>query len=247
MLNGKPYTASSLGGQRGNMSNPTRLELVNEPRESAAQGSRETGIMESLVKIWTARRIGQGDTETEIVAALEACELAEIENIIQKPVDDVREDCRERFLRNMAFVALTARLTRALRNMARSAESFCKRKKQYGYHGMKEFDRLRLEYTERFGIAFSADRITFVETMREVRNRIVHDGPEDGGRLDVAFSKEYPEYVSGSGIGAQVSVSEAQLAEAVKNSIDLVGWLAGQLRKKELEAIKRKPSTETNL
>jgi len=226
------------------MSNP-QLELVNKPDASAVQGSREnTGIMESLVKIWTARRIGKGDTETEIVAALEASELDDIRKIIQKPVDDVREDCRERFLRNMAFVALTSRLATALRNMAWAAESFSKRKRNYGSARMTKFEQLWVEYAERFDIDFTAnaDRIEFVETMRAVRNRLVHDGPEDGGRLDTAFSKKYPEYVSGSGIGAQVSVSETQLAEAVKNSIELVGWLAGQLRKKEMEAMKAKRS-----
>jgi len=215
------------------------LELVKQPDASAS-----TGILESLVKIWTARRIGKGDTETEIVAALEACELAEIEKIVQEPVDERRKACRERFFRNMAFVALTSRLATALRNMAWAAESFSKRKRNYGSARMTKFERLWVEYAERFDIDFTAnaDRIEFVETMRAVRNRLVHDGPEDGGRLDTAFSTKYPEYVSGSGIGAQISVSEEQLAQAAKNSIELVGWLAGQLRKKELEAIKAKES-----
>jgi len=241
------------------MNNP-KLESGSEPDVSAALGSWEQSrVLETLVKVWAARRMGHGNTETEIVAALEACELAEIEKIIQKPDDEHREACREQFLRNMAFVALTSRLATALRNMAWSAQSFSKRKTHYGSARMTEFDRLWLEYTARFGIDFkaNADRIAFVETMRNVRNRIVHEGGEanppkmskpvrktdsdsDEPSLDLSFSKRYPAYVSRSGIGAQVSVSEAQLAEAVKNSIQLVGWLAGQIRKKEMEVIEAK-------
>src|SRR5208282_5849930 len=85
------------------------------------------------------------------------------------------------FLRNMALVALSSRLTHALRNMTKSAESFAPRKKGgYGHRGMSEYRRLWMEYTERFGIDFTAnaDRISFVEPMREVRNQIVHEGAE---------------------------------------------------------------------
>jgi hypothetical protein len=39
-----------------------------------------------------------------------------------------------------------------------------------------------------------------------------------------------------------MTISDGQLAQAVKNSIDLLGWLAGQLRKKELEATKARES-----
>jgi hypothetical protein len=80
---------------------------------------------------------------------------------------------QERFLRNMALVALASRLTHALRNMTKSAESFSPRAKRYEkMTHLSEFNRLWLEYGERFGIDFTvhADRIAFVEPMREVRN-----------------------------------------------------------------------------
>lgn len=154
----------------------------------------------------------------------------------------------------MALVALASRLTHALRKMARSAESFSKGKKRYGKKWMGEFRCLWLEYTDRFGIDFmaNADRIEFVHTMQDVRNQIVHDGAEantvkpldesdfnsgDAGYLDMGFSEKYPEYVSGTGFGAEVSVSEKQLEEHIKASVDLVGWLAGELRTRELASI----------
>ena len=162
---------------------------------------------------------------------------------------------QEQFVRNMAFVALSSRLTHALRQMARSAESFSPRTKKYTKTSMSEFQRLWLEYEDRFGIDFvaNADRIAFVESMREVRNQIVHDGSEankfklleeidlnggDAGYVDLWFSEKYPDYVSGSGMNAEVSVSAKQLEATVKGSLSLVSWLAGELRTQEL-AIKK--------
>jgi hypothetical protein len=201
-------------------------------------------------------------------------ELREIKEAMEKPLDDeIQEHLvdehvdvlatnsrQESFLRNMALVALASRLTHALRNMARSAESFSTRKRRYGTKGMSEFSRLWAEYQERFGIDFVAnkDRVAFVETIREVRNQIVHDGSEantfkplneidwnsgETGYLDVWFSETYPEYVWGSGLSAEVRVSEEQLQRAIKASIDLVGWLAADLRKKELASIGKSSTT----
>jgi hypothetical protein len=53
------------------------------------------------------------------------------------------------------------------------------------------------------------------------------------------FSEKYPEYVSGTGMSAEVSVSEEQLGKAIKSSVGLVGWLAGELRKRELSSINK--------
>ncbi len=201
-------------------------------------------------------------------------ELGEIEKALKKPLDDeYREHLvdehvdvlatnsgQERFVRNMALVALASRLTHALRNMARSAELFSPREKEYGNGRMSEFDQVWVEYHERFGIDFATnkDRIAFVETMRRVRNRIVHQGSEantfkplnlidwnsgDAGYLDISFSEKYPEYVWGTGIGAEVSVSEDQLQKAIKASVELVGWLAEELRARELESIGKSRAT----
>jgi hypothetical protein len=194
-------------------------------------------------------------------------DLSQIENLMEKARGDYHQHLveehvdvmaqnanQETFLRNMALVALASRLTHSLRTMGRSAESFSPRKKRYGNTSMSEFDRLWVEYEERFGIDFQANtgRIAFVEPMREVRNQIVHEGSEansflpigemdlqggDAGYLDMWFSKKYPQYTSGQGMGAEVSVSQELLDKDVKSAIDLVGWLAGELRKRELASI----------
>jgi hypothetical protein len=161
---------------------------------------------------------------------------------------------QERFLRNMALVALASRLTHALRNMTKSAESFSPRAKRHEkMTHLSEFNRLWLEYGERFGIDFTvhADRIAFVEPMREVRNQIVHEGAEaqtfkylgdtdwnDGvlAFMDASFAEKYPGYVSED--GSEVNVSEQQLKNAVESSVRLVGWLASELRKRELAHVK---------
>jgi hypothetical protein len=154
----------------------------------------------------------------------------------------------------MALVALASRLTHSLRTMARSAETFSPRQGKYGHKGMSEFNRLWLEYKDRFGIDFESnkERIAFVEPLQAVRNQIVHDGGEantlkpiaeidlSAGQLDFLdkrFSEKYPEYVSGD----EVSVSAELLEKNITYSIDLVGWLAGELRKKELASIRRNP------
>jgi hypothetical protein len=80
---------------------------------------------------------------------------------------------QERFVRNMAVVALASRLTHALREMARSAETFSSRKKRHGGTDKSEFQLLWAEYSERFGMNFDADLIAFIEPMRAVRNQIV--------------------------------------------------------------------------
>jgi hypothetical protein len=193
--------------------------------------------------------------------------LKDIEEAMEKPFDDEYQDHlvdehvdvlatgagHERFLRNMALVALASRLTHALRNMARAADTFSPRKRCYRLKGknISEFAQLWLEYGERFGIDFNAnkDRIAFTETMREVRNQIVHNGGEantlkpfgemdwssgDAGYLDLRFSTKYPDYVWGSGMGAEVHISEEQLKESIQAAVDLVGWLATELRAKEL-------------
>jgi len=198
-------------------------------------------------------------------------ELRQIEEAMKKPLDaEIHEHLvdehvdvcvtgsrQKNFLRNMALVALTSRLIHALRSMASSAEPFSARKKRYGDRSLSEFERLWTEYCERFGIDFAAnkDRIAFTETMREVRNQIVHDGSEantfkpldqidwnsgEAGYLDLEFSQKYPQHVDGTGLSAEVRVSEEQLQGFIKASVDLVGWLAAELRKRELASVRIK-------
>jgi hypothetical protein len=118
---------------------------------------------------------------------------------------------------------------------------------------LSEFNRLWLEYNERFGLDFTvhADRIAFVEPMREVRNQIVHEGAEaqtykfqdriDWGEgvlafIDNSFAEKYPDCVSEN--GSEVNVSEVLLKNAIESSVKLVGWLASELRKRESAHIK---------
>jgi hypothetical protein len=194
-----------------------------------------------------------------IEAALEKSHDDEYQqHLVDERVDVLETNSRqERFLRNMALVALASGLTHALRNMSKSAESFSPRRKRYGNKNMSEFSRLWFEYTERFGIDFlaNAERIEFVETMREVRNQIVHEGAEavtfkfndetdwSEGILafqDYSFSEKYPTYVSRN----EVSVSQEQLDKAVKASVNLVGWLAKELRVRELSSLRKAKGTQ---
>ena len=150
-----------------------------------------------------------------------------------------RTALRERFLRNMALVALASRLTIALGKLAKAANHFNPRRKRYGAGSDSEFERLWKEYTERFSIDFmaNAQRIAFVDTMREVRNHIVHEGSEanpikagtfesldlgEDAFLDKSFSETYPEFVSGTGMFAEVEVKEIHLHEMIRSSIALV-------------------------
>jgi hypothetical protein len=166
---------------------------------------------------------------------------------------------QQRFLLNMAVVGLASRLTHSLRQMARFAESFSPRKKKYGGGDKSEFERLWVEFKERFDLDMDRDRIAFIEPLREVRNQIVHDGgianpyrfrqdiqeapfdPEREGTpfdpnkmLNLKFSAGFPEFVDGEGLDAEVAVSHEQLEYMVKSSLELVKWCAVQIRAKQL-------------
>lgn len=164
---------------------------------------------------------------------------------------------QERFLRNMALVALASRLTHALRNMSKSAESFSPRtkehKKRFKKTHLSEFQRLWLEYSERFGIDFAVHRehIAFADVMNDVRNQIVHEGAEaqafkflyefdandaNPQYMETWFADTYPAYVSED--GSEVTVREEQLQDFIQSSVKLVEWLASELRTRELAHIK---------
>jgi hypothetical protein len=146
-------------------------------------------------------------------------------------------DGQEVFLRNMALVALTSRLTHSLKQMARSAESFSPAVKEDDKFE-NEFFVLSREYKKRFDIDFDIrPRTLFLKTLRTVRNKIVHDGAEVNtsiGCADKNFSKKCPEYVRGDGLSAEVCVTEELLNKNIAAAIELVAWLATELRKQEL-------------
>jgi hypothetical protein len=158
---------------------------------------------------------------------------------------------QERFVRNMALVALSSRLIHALNEMAENATGFRPRKSRYGGKRMSDFQRLWLEYFERFAIDFTANsyRIAFTDSMNAVRNKIVHAGglankfrplneiPSWGNVDDLinrAFSIAHPQFVRGEGLWAEVTVNDDQLDEMVRKSIALVRWLAEELRRLQL-------------
>jgi hypothetical protein len=182
---------------------------------------------------------------TAIEAALSRATDGEVQqHLVDEHVDLLAQSLsQERFLRNMALVALSTLLTHALRKMARMAEHFCP--STHDYNGRSEFARLWTEYTERFSIDFkaNAERIAFVESMRQVRNQIVHEGAEahrwntstlDSLRrgeesVDTSFSQACPKFVTGEGWDAEVVVSHEQLDAMCHASIALVRWLATEL------------------
>ena len=187
-------------------------------------------------------------------------DLASLENVMKTVTDDdyhehlvdehvgVMSQYRdqERFLRNIALVALASRLAHTLLKMARTSEFLKPREGPYGERGDSEFDRLWKEYAERFGLDFdtNAARIAFTEPMQKARNLIVHNGGEANrwipatiqslkkGKppvLDTSFSKDYPQFVQGDGMDAEVRLSQEQLDEMCKAAIVLVRWVAGEL------------------
>lgn len=192
-------------------------------------------------------------------------ELADIKKALDKATDDEIQEhlvnehvdvlatglSQERFLRNVALVALASRLLHALKKMARLAEHFCP--STHAYQGKSEFLRLWAEYGSRFSIDFKAhaDKIAFVEPMVRVRNQIIHAGAEANTwndatleslrhgqepTLDTAFSEAHPEFVIGEGWNAEVVVSREQLDLMCDASVALVRWLAAELNAQDRAA-----------
>jgi hypothetical protein len=125
--------------------------------------------------------------------------------------------------------------------MARSAETLSSRKKRQGRSDKSKFQRLWAEYSERFGMNFDADLIASIEPVRAVCNQIIHDGGQANpfksqvelglgsdfdDMLDLSFSKQYPKFVQGESSSADVTVSEEQLEEMIKGSVEMVKWSA---------------------
>lgn len=190
---------------------------------------------------------GTADAElADIKKALHRATDHEVqEHLVDAHVDVLATDSsQERFLRNMASVALVSRLHHTLKKMARMAEHF--RPSTHNYKGKGGFVRLWVEYEARFSIDFQthAHRIAFVEPMVMARNQIVHAGGEANTwtdatlvslrqghelALDTEFSKAYPQFVIGEGWDAEVVISREQLDLMCDASIALVRWLATEL------------------
>jgi len=161
---------------------------------------------------------------------------------------------QERFLRNMALVALLARVTYTLNSMARSAESFGPGDPN-GYEGNNEFQMLWNEYGVRFEIKFSPKYIQWIEPLRKARNLIIHHGSEANplkppdktpadadvyDHRDLSFSTKYPRMVEGEDYSAEVVITDQQLVSATKKAIELIRYTSSQLRARHLAIAKKK-------
>ena len=158
---------------------------------------------------------------------------------------------QKRFMRNMAAVGLLSLLTHALHKLADMAEEMSPRDPdpKRAYVGENEFQKLWDEYRKRFGITMQPGLIQWIEGLRRARNLIVHNGGEANPAVpycevtadtpfdelwDTSFSSRYPRYVQGQSFNAEVNIPEAELDKCVGKAVELVKWLGGQLRAKQL-------------
>lgn len=135
--------------------------------------------------------------------------------------------------------------------MARDSEWIVRSKPEYAGRG--ELAQLWTEFNERFGLDFTPyqERIDYLDRLRVVRNRIVHDGGEaktlrDFGKsktnpdgsfdmYDTSFLENYTEFVERESSSEMVAVSEEQLDRGIKDSIAIVRWISEQLRTIEIK------------
>jgi hypothetical protein len=165
---------------------------------------------------------------------------------------DIREEHedQERFLRNIAIVALLSRLTHTLHGLARHGDELAPRD-QNGYPGENEFKELWMEFRTRFGIQVPPKHIQWIEPFRRARNLIVHNGGEanpltyghekKGAPVvtrDTSFSKRYRQFVEGEDHAAEVRITQVQLTRAADKAMELSAWLAQELRKQQMETNK---------
>jgi hypothetical protein len=225
-------------------------------RSEAEQFERDVHmlILTTLYASVTAlkKEVEKGDSE--IRAAVEQAGSETGEWLAQEHADLLIEFAeQERFLHNMALVALLCRLTHTLKAMARSAEPWFPTRGQ-GEEGDDEFKALWSLYRDRFGICFSAKYIQFISPLRVARNYIVHRGSEanplrpfeelvdagDEGLYDPQFSQRYPQFVFGEGYGAEIQINEEQLDKAISSSVLLVKHAAERLRAAQLQRVRTK-------
>lgn len=176
---------------------------------------------------------------------------AEQEDWIIDEFVDIRADHedQERFLRNIALVALLSRLTHTLNQLARAGDEISPRNER-SYPGENEFQKLWAEFTARFGITLSPRHIQWIEGFRRARNLIVHYGGEANpvksglsndtshqteDPVDRSFSRRYSRFLEGKGFNAQVRITQDQLEFAARKAVELTTWLAVTLRAKQME------------
>jgi hypothetical protein len=193
----------------------------------------------------------EGDAaDAELTPYLESAKGEHHEFLVDRQVSswmDIND--QQTFLRNMALVALLSRLIHALTSLAKSAQGFSPRKK---CKGMGDFGNLWCEFRTRFSIDLVEDekgKIEFIDPLRRARNIVVHAGGEvykpgvfigmdtseiEKEAFDLTFFQDCPHLVEDEGMSGSVHITQQILDEATESSINLVRWLAGQLRQKEL-------------
>ena len=172
---------------------------------------------------------------------------------------DIRDehDQQVRFLRNMAAVALLSRLAHALNKLAKDGDTFAPRDPPgYGRAHENEFRKLWLEFDQRFGVTAPSQHVKWLKPLIAARIHIVHNGgeavkakPSDQvteatpftDHWDHRFLDQFPDFVDGEGFTAKVRVTEDQLTEAATKAVELVKWVAGALREKQLAQEPRDP------
>ncbi len=175
---------------------------------------------------------------------------AEEENWIIDDFIDLRADHedQDRFLRNIALVALLSRLTHTLHQLAWHGESIAPRTATE-YQGSNEFQKLWAEFRTRFGIEVTPRHIQWIEPLRKA-NLIIHNGGDahpikyertQSGLFqavrDKSFSKRHLHMVDGDDHASDVRITQIQLLRAVEEALALSAWLSKQLREKQLEAV----------
>ncbi|MHB8303076.1 MAG: hypothetical protein ACYDC6_09605 [Acidobacteriaceae bacterium] len=200
----------------------------------------------------------------DIAAAIQQTTGEHQEWLVSRQIELMAEcGDQERFLRNIALVGLASLLNHTLCQMARHAELFSRRKKRYKNPSLgrtpSDFERLFIEFADRFRFDLQRDHIpliAFIKSLNDVRNQIVHDGglanpPKnwqdvlsvplqssapigDDTFLNLNFSQNYPEFVSGEGASAEVSVGQEQLESMIDNAKKLVDFCADKIREQQL-------------
>jgi hypothetical protein len=203
------------------------------------------GSLEAGIKQLAREFVG---TEKRFNERLEGATQEQEDWIIDDFID-IREDHedQERFLRNIAIVALLSRLTHMLHALARHGNELAPRDAN-GYYGDNEFKELWAEFRTRFGIQLPPKHIQWIEPFRRARNLIVHHGGEAnplkydtdkrGATVvtrDTSFSKRYRQLVEGEEHAAEVRITQVQLTRAGERAIELSAWLAQELRKLQIE------------
>jgi hypothetical protein len=161
------------------------------------------------------------------------------QHLVDEHTDELaRYSEQVRFSLNTAVVSLVTLFIDTIRRMYRHLDITIPRL-QGRYPGKTEVSRLRSEALGRFGIKDSDwdQRMAFIEPFVLARNLIVHnEGEADtlllDGTKDQDFRISNPEWVDHYG---RVAIPEKAVNDHVQVSVEVLRWIAAQLRARELQ------------